>query len=421
MDSPQAAALRLAITSNNDTNYTVTASVPGSDRPWVNWVSGTELKEIRLGYADALLEFKRHVGNDLAPPDWDKIARAMQTLRRVNGRLIAALAGPNVASFTKFLGSALSPPRDPPSAPLVEIHAPSTVLFPFELIQVHPGDWPVAIVDRKTLLQACKSFIGFSAVVRRVSNDLGQAEAGLDQNRILPNRKRLRLTFFQEAVTLKGTLQEIAFFTGRAAFFDFRAWPQVDSESILSGLATQLWDSRAGLDGAIKRPNPDAVQHFACHFGTSEDNPLTHTIILAAPNSQRHAITLGQLQAEFGITGQHESEDAPTPRPLVFLNGCGSAALAAGFGTSFVQWFLRIKARGVIGTETLVPDKFAATFSARFYLALLKGLRAGQALVLTKHSMVKDYGNPLGMIYTMYADPDLHTEIQVDEGLLNEL
>jgi hypothetical protein len=74
----------------------------------------------------------------------------------------------------------------------------------------------------------------------------------------------------------------------------------------------------------------------------------------------------------------------------------------------------------VIGTETLIPDKFAAAFAAQFYTEFLAGESMGQALIRAKHQMVCQYSNPLGMVYTMYADPDLQVEIKVDRRLINE-
>ena len=104
--------------------------------------------------------------------------------------------------------------------------------------------------------------------------------------------------------------------------------------------------------------------------------------------------------------------------PLVFLNACESGGQAAGFGTSFVGWFLGREHQGVIATETLIPDVLAADFAASFYRFLLRGERAGQALLMAKRAMVREHGNPLGMVYTMYADPDLQVEVKVDEGVL---
>ena len=420
MTPPRAVVLRLEIRGGRETGYTIKASIPSSDKAWMNHTPAFSLDDSRLGYADALGEFKRLVGLELEPVDWDRLEKALNVLRLISGRLITALADAKIVSFRKFVETALNPLHDSPSAPLVEVHAPSALLFPFELVQVRPGDWPRAIRDRESLLRACTTFLGFSAAVRRVFTDLAGDEEGLDQSRTLRNRGRLRVTLFQEARTLEGARNEAAFFCKHGELFSLRAWPQQKSTAIALGLAMQLWDSRAGLDGAKPQLLADDIQHFACHCATADPDPLQHAFRLAAEAGQPHIVTLGELDANFGQVGQRATEDPPRPGPLVFLNACASTAIPAGFGTSFVQWFLRNRNRGVIGTETLISDAFAAAFAAHFYMTVLKKQPIGQALISAKHHMVRQHGNPLGMVYTMYADPDLQVEIKVDEELLHE-
>jgi hypothetical protein len=75
--------------------------------------------------------------------------------------------------------------------------------------------------------------------------------------------------------------------------------------------------------------------------------------------------------------------------------------------TSFPRFFLQDnRNRGFIGTETNVPDAFAANFSRYFYSGLLNGLNLGEAIYEAKWAMLKNC-NPLGILYTNYADPEL--------------
>jgi len=387
MTAPRAAALRLDIASDRDASYLITASVPGSAKPWTNRVPRFSLAEARLGYAGALDEFKRLIGRDLEPTDWNRIHEALHDLRLISGRLISALATPRIVGFRRFVERALDPLRTTSHAPLVEVHAPSDLLFPLELIQVRPGDWPPEISDRDMLFRACMTFLGFSTAIRRVFTDTAGDDEGLDQNRVLRNRRRLPLTLFQEASTLAGARAEEAFFRRHQELFRFRAWPSPRSRAIEVGLAAQLFDSRAGLDGAKARSRPDEIQHFACHCATTDADPLQHALRLGAAGAKPCVVTLGRLDAEFGLV--EATEDPLRPGPLVFLNACGSAAIEPGFSTSFVQWFLRNQNRGVIGTETPVPDTFAAAFAARFYTSLLAQQPAGQALISAKHHMAR--------------------------------
>jgi hypothetical protein len=48
-----------------------------------------------------------------------------------------------------------------------------------------------------------------------------------------------------------------------------------------------------------------------------------------------------------------------------------------------------------------------AVFSQHFYTNLIQGLPVGEALRRSKIMLVEAFNNPLGALYTMYADPDL--------------
>ncbi len=67
MKPPQAVALRLRIADDREGSYTITASVPGRSNTWINRKGHSSLDESRLGYAEALGEFKRLIGRDLEP------------------------------------------------------------------------------------------------------------------------------------------------------------------------------------------------------------------------------------------------------------------------------------------------------------------------------------------------------------------
>jgi hypothetical protein len=57
------------------------------------------------------------------------------------------------------------------------------------------------------------------------------------------------------------------------------------------------------------------------------------------------------------------------------------------------------------------PDKFAAQLSQAFYTRLIEAVPLGEALHGAKWELLKGACNPLGIFYTLYADP----YIQVSE------
>ena len=50
---------------------------------------------------------------------------------------------------------------------------------------------------------------------------------------------------------------------------------------------------------------------------------------------------------------------------------------------------------------------FASKFSRLFYGELMAGRSVGQALQRSKWTMLERWRNPLGLIYTLFGDPDL--------------
>jgi hypothetical protein len=63
--------------------------------------------------------------------------------------------------------------------------------------------------------------------------------------------------------------------------------------------------------------------------------------------------------------------------------------------------------RGFIGTETRIPDQYAAAFSEQFYTELLQGRPLGEAVHAARWTLLRRHNNPLGILYTVYADPDM--------------
>ena len=74
----------------------------------------------------------------------------------------------------------------------------------------------------------------------------------------------------------------------------------------------------------------------------------------------------------------------------------------------FVKSFLEYGARGVIATECAVPDTFAADFSRKFYEHFLeKKQPLGESLLATRQHFLRKEKNPSGLLYSMYAPPDI--------------
>jgi hypothetical protein len=190
-------------------------------------------------------------------------------------------------------------------------------------------------------------------------------------------------------------------------------WPHRDlaEDELKDTLLRHLFDPATAVAGGRRRV-PDQVQHFACHCDTTPDDANDYSIHLGAAEAAGAYVSLKDIRIGLARVAEETCAADPgaeqPPLPLVFLNACGSAAIDYRATPSFPARFLAAGNRGFIGTETNIPDVFAARFAERFYSRLLDGEPAGQALNGAKWDMIETLRNPLGILYTMYADPDLH-------------
>jgi O-acetyl-ADP-ribose deacetylase (regulator of RNase III) len=140
--------------------------------------------------------------------------------------------------------------------------------------------------------------------------------------------------------------------------------------------------------------------HFACHAEVDPDR-VSNSRLRLLVNGQEVTLTYRDLSRRSETWESH---------PLVFLNACSSAEQAELQTRSLVSFFLDRGARGVIATECVMPDVFAAHFALKFYELFFQGLDIDQALLETRRYFLKQHHNPLGLAYTLYAHPDTRVE-----------
>jgi hypothetical protein len=128
-------------------------------------------------------------------------------------------------------------------------------------------------------------------------------------------------------------------------------------------------------------------------------------------------VTIGELGAELvRLAAESAEQDRPcmqrADKPLVVMNACGTSVLNATSAVSFPALFLKDNEnRGFVGTEIAVPDDVASTFSRFLYGELfLNSCSLGEAVRRARRQLLERYGNPLGLAYSVYADPDMRVE-----------
>lgn len=284
------------------------------------------------------------------------------------------------------------------------------LLIPLEFLPVYDTTKIPPIKNLDDLRKVACRFPGFGSIVNRVitrhKNVTGVT------NDTINNNSGLRIRHFHHA-DLEGANIEGDFFRNTQGIELVDTWPNV----VLSPVAFVNQLSSLVLHGydvtAHPATEPDHIQHFSCHCDTSTSSDLDYSILLAT--KQKNWLGVPQLVIrdikirDFQIAlGQMATPTTSKPNhPIIFLNACGAAKFDPGNMTSFPDFFFENKNSGFIGTETNVPDRFAASFSKQFYQKLLRGSNLGQAIYQTRWDQLLINQNPLGILYTVYANTDL--------------
>jgi hypothetical protein len=360
-------------------------------------VGDSEIRRARSNIAHDLAKFKKDLGSRTVPPQ-GKLDKSIRVLFERTSIVMQALMpdGTNGVERLRVLFTGAYPNWQAPSddVPLVEVVGFEDG-FPFELLPVFDtGDLPERI-HAGNLEAALRRFLGFVAAIRRIPRD----KDGLPQPRPLSMRPKLNLAMFQNG-TLAGAETQRSFFADHDADIDLVGpWPTraMTINAAVDALTSSLFD-----------PGPTAIQHFVCHC-TTNGNSADHSLVLAGDDGKDLPVRLARL-----VTGYQKCQkDKPPrsePRSLIFLNACGTAAFHPLHATDFPTFFLKNKHLGFIGTETNVPDTVAALFSEAFYTRLLDTRPIGESVVLARRQLVRDWANPIGLLYALYADPDVRLE-----------
>lgn len=145
---------------------------------------------------------------------------------------------------------------------------------------------------------------------------------------------------------------------------------------------------------ALMRDQKPQLVYFFCHGGMVGSLPY---LKVGAPE-------------EMGITRDNLRNERirwKENRPLVFINGCHTAALEPEKAFNFVGAFVKTAyASGVIGTEITIFEHLGRAFAEEFIERFLAGDPLGQAVRGARLALLKQ-GNPLGLVYLPFALADL--------------
>jgi prevent-host-death family protein len=164
-------------------------------------------------------------------------------------------------------------------------------------------------------------------------------------------------------------------------------------------IALLQWESLAGETRDRKRDLSRflsaefEIAHFACHVdsGLEKDPDLTYIML-----DDNFHISTEELET-FNVRMKGN--------PLVVLNACQTSVKdplhSFNLATVIQQ---ECGGRGVVATEARVPDAFGAEFTEQLYRRLVEERKgAGESLLEVTRYFLREKGNPLGLLYTLYG------------------
>jgi hypothetical protein len=327
----------------------------------------------------------RHLTNILANNDLDRILELEAAFR---------------ASWPAWQSADWSDPDR--MIPLIELYCHDDAL-PLEMLPLFDFGSVPEVRTYDDLVRVANRFLGFATVVRRVTS------ARMSTDHVLRNVPALPVQFMRHS-RLRAAGEEERFLSTLGEHIQVDGpWPVSQNEhSVRQALTKALYDG-CGLDGTVQDP-PVQVHHFACHCDTTAKDDDDYVLRLSTKSGARREISFGQLREAFYERYFAEREHGPD-RAVIILNACGSSRTNPLTAFSFPQWFLSRGHRAFIGTEATVPDGVASEFAAAFYGRLLEQRRPlGEAVVWARRDLLRDFRNPLGLLYVMYGDTDLTIE-----------
>ncbi|NUK09959.1 CHAT domain-containing protein [Streptomyces lunaelactis] len=359
------------------------------------------------------------------PADWEGVERGLRELYTVGTATLHQLFGED--GLPRFINTLhdLLPELNSAAGGLPEIQliADTDTVLPIELLPaLMTAEERRPIRDYPTLQESASRFLGFSANVRRHIRGGRVTHPPLAQIKgswvnVFPNAAGLSVSVFQNA-----TLGSVSIEVGSLQSYGvphvvvLGPWPgPEETTSDPDGIIAKILCENPARPGEFW-PH---VLHFACHCRASDDPTEIALLLQGDQPTSGVDVRLVELEARSGVLRiRRPTGEASAPRlPLVFLNACSSGASEPLTGASLPAFFLRRGYVGFIGTETAVPDEVAAEISSKFYDNFLGGRSLGQSMWLSKWSLLRRYRNPLGLLYTTYADGDIYVEHALERNL----
>lgn len=294
--------------------------------------------------------------------------------------------------------------------PVIKSSGLGSLQIPFEFLPFFDFEWNEKIKNHDALYRAATKFMGFSTIICR---ELYSFDDSKVCNGIINNHGGLNLRFYnhQQLRHSEDEGRTVGNMTNVNMINPWRA-PMSGEHEFQDILSDQL------LYGAFNQYEKlDHIQHLACHADTRDPDSDNHTLSVSYPGNKWYRSTMNGKLTTAQLKNKFSGNFSKSPDiqyPLVFLNACAAAKINPLSTTSFPKLFYQNRNRGFIAPELPVPDELAAKFSVEFYKYLTAGNTISLAMHKARRNMLKYFQSPLGILYTIYANPWL----KVDEPTL---
>jgi CHAT domain len=409
--------VRLTVLIQESRYSLIATSHTGAELAFSSLGTVSQLSGIRVQLGRDIERFKNAVGRQLeVGNDLARINRSMRILNETGQWLLGTFLrrgrkrDPGIQELCQ--DALLEWPRDV-HPPIVEVTGDTETIFPAEFLPLFAKESRRTIETKEDLRMAAEGFAGFAGVVYRTLAIPSCREPHPSTQELLLNGKKLPIKLFYHA-RLAGAQKEAQFLNSlrAAGLVDLEGpWPDgsLTEELVLQILHKNLNDPALSLNGS-HRAFTDQVQHFACHCDCIPlDEPVTDDDLHAFPRMRfagpKKSIPIRQFDLLQKYMAERRSFPSLQNLPLIFMNACDSSRIDPNTSASFAEYFLDQGNLGFIGTESAIPDLVAAEFSRYFYTELLRGKSLGLALWRARHMLLERRSNPLGLLYTLYANP----------------
>lgn len=185
----------------------------------------------------------------------------------------------------------------------------------------------------------------------------------------------------------------VLFFNDERSLEPFTADQERMIEADMAGATVDVVWGDDAVKQTLSKPGEATMLYCYCHGEYVGGGLAGGSSLSFSAGRKLSLIELQRLQAP------------PLPgRPLVFLNACEGATREAFSYGGFVPFFVEtLGARGFIGAEVKVPQRFAHDFGLAFMRYFAQGLPVGTILWQLRRAYLERANNILGFGYSLYG------------------